>query len=109
MLDFISRVKTLMLTYVVNLKIQLVAVAIVGCILIVLYQVKPLVQESLTELHQKIQKLEQTGNPGGAKSIPCESHHGKYCASGVFGSAIAQMHGCCGSVSSVGTTSDSNP
>ena len=79
-----------------NLRIRLAAVVIVGCIFIVLYQVKPFIQASLIELHQNIQKLEQTGNPGGAKPIPCESHPGQYCASGVFGSAIAQMHGCCG-------------
>ena len=85
-----------MLTNVFNLRIRLAAVAIVGCIFIVVYQVKPFLQASLIELQQNIEKLEQTGTPGGAKPIPCESHPGKYCASGVFGSAIAQMHGCCG-------------
>ena len=91
------------------IKAQLSITAIVVCILLVLTQVKPIINEQLEEIYQLIETLEKTGSPGAAKAIPCASHPGKNCAPGVFGNAIAQMHGCCGSVSSVGTTSDSNP
>ena len=89
-------------------KAQLTITAIVVCILLVLTQVKPVINEQLDKIYQLIEAIEKTGSPGAAKAIPCASHPGKNCAAGVFGNAIAQMHGCCGSVSSVGTTSDSN-
>ena len=91
------------------IKAQLTVTAIVVCILFVLTQVKPVINEQLDKIYQLIETIEKTGSPGAAKAIPCASHPGKNCAPGVFGNVIAQMHGCCGSVSSVGTTSDSNP
>ena len=91
------------------IKAPLTVTAIVVCILLVLTDVKPAINEQLEEIYQLIETLEKTGSPGAAKAIPCASHPGKNCAAGVFGNAIAQMHGCCGSFSSVSNTGDSNP
>ena len=91
------------------IKAQLTITVIAACTLLLLIQLKPVINEQLEEIYQLIETLEKTGSPGAAKAIPCASHPGKNCAPGVFGNAIAQMHGCCGSVSSVGTTSSFNP
>ena len=92
-----------------HLQMQLTALAIVVCMLIGIIQIKQEIRGVLLELHQLVYALEKTGSPGAAKAIPCDSHPGKYCAAGVFGNAIAQMHGCCGSFSSVSNMSDSSP
>ena len=105
----VSVVKALLSADARHLQMQLTALAIVFCILIGLIQIKQDIREALLELHQLIYTLEKTGSPGAAKAIPCASHPGKNCAAGVFGNAIAQMHGCCGSFSSVSNTGDSNP
>ena len=105
----VSVVKALFSADARHLQMQLTAVAIVCCILIGLIQIKQQIRGALLELHQLIHALEKTGSPGAAKAIPCASHPGKNCAVGVFGNAIAQMHGCCGSFSTVSNMSDSNP
>ena len=105
----VSVVKALLSADARHLQMKLTALAIVFCILIGLIQIKQDIREGFLELHQLIYTLEKTGSPGAAKAIPCVSHPGKNCAPGVFGNAIAQMHGCCGSVSSVGTASNFNP
>ena len=90
-----------------HLKIQLTALAIVFCILMALIQMKQVIRGALLELHTPIYALDKTGTPGAAKIIPCASHPGKACGTGVFANAIAQFHGCCGPIAN--TTGGSNP
>jgi len=78
------------------------------CVLVVAVQGKMAIRVALLEFHQQIQALNKKGRPGAAKQIPCESHPGKGCAPGVFGNAIAQMHGCCGSASRLGSPINSS-
>ena len=92
-----------------RIKIQLTVTVVSFCTLLLLAQLKPVINEKLGQVYQLIGALEKTGSPGGAKALPCDSHPGKNCAPGVFGSSIAQMHGCCGSFSSVSNRSDSDP
>ena len=72
------------------------------CFLVaVLIHMKTNIRNLLVALYDPIKAIEITGAPGSAKEIPCTSHPGQNCGAGVFGSAIAQMHGCCGSFSSL--------
>ena len=96
----VSLLKALFSADARHLQMQLTALAIAVCMLIGIIQIKQEIRGVLLELHQLVYALEKTGSPGAAKAIPCASHPGKNCAVGIFGNAIAQMHGCCGLITS---------
>ena len=108
-INLVSVVKPLNSTDRRHIKVQLITTVIVFFTLLLLTQLKPVINEKLEEIYQSIVALEKTGSPGAAKVIPCASHPGKNCAAGIFGNAIAQMHGCCGLLSNLSNTTNLNP